>query len=362
MRRWPRDPLDRLLRTFLALRNVPLAGDATPEMPENLAALLPRLRSHRLRPLAHWVARELRANPPDSIRTELESAFYATTLRYDQLRSSLAQLGAAFVTAGIPVIALKGLVLADHFYPHPACRPMEDIDLLVRKEDLEIASHTVVSLGYSDKSFGVEDFRNPDTGIVVDLHTELLNTTRLPSRRKAWSPDLCLWRNRARPLPSYPGILFLDPQDHLVYLCHHAWLHHGLQRPLAFVDICLLLSEANQREAKKTWPQPAGMGSETRGLWYAFLSCQHRLGVVLPEGCGRVSRPADARLFENLVHGLAIRGWLPERARYGYLALAIPPGNRMQFLWQLLSARRNRAKARSCAEECRQVPNSQANT
>jgi hypothetical protein len=327
-----------------------LAGDATPEMPENWAALLPRLRAHRLRPLAHWVVQELKGKPPDPIHTELESAFYETILRYDRLRSGLAELGGAFAAAGVSVIALKGLVLADHLYPHPACRPMEDIDLLVRAEDLETAARAVVSLGYSDKSFGVEDFRNPDTGIVVDLHAELLNTTRVPSRRKAWSPDLRIWRNRARPLPSYPGILSLDPQDHLVYLCHHALLHHGLQRPLAFVDICLLLSEANEHQTKRTWPQREGMGSEARGLWYALRACQHRLGVVLPEGRVRVSRPADARLFENLVHGLALRGWLPERARYGYLALAIPPRDRMQFLWQLLSARRNHAKARSGPE------------
>jgi hypothetical protein len=350
MRRQPRDPLYRLLRTFLALRNVPLADDATPEMPEDWAPLLPRLRSHRLRPLAHWVAGELRVRPPDLIRTELESAFYATVLRYDQLRSSLAELGAALAAAGTSVIALKGLVLADHLYPHPACRPMEDIDLLVRPEDLEAASHTVVSLGYSDKSFGVEDFRNPDTGIVVDLHTELLNTTRLPSRRKAWSPDLHTWRDRTRALPSYPGLRSLDPQDHLVYLCHHAWLHHGLQRPLAFVDICLLLSEATEGQGKRTGPQREGMGSAARGLWYGLLACQHRLGVVLPEGCGQDSRPVDSGLGERLVHALAIRGWLPERARYGYLALAIPPGDRMQFLRQLLSARRNHAEAGSCSE------------
>jgi hypothetical protein len=350
MRRQPGDPLYRLLRTFLALRNVPLAGDATPEMPEDWAALLPRLRAHRLRPLAHWVARKLTGKPPDLIRTELESAYYATTLRYDRLRSALAELGGAFAAAGVSVIALKGLVLADHLYPHPACRPMEDIDLLVRAEDLETAARAVVSLGYSDRSFGVEDFRNPDTGIVVDLHTELLNTTRVPSRRKAWSPDLRIWWNRAHPRPSCPGVRSLDPQDHLVYLCHHAWLHHGLQRPLALVDICLLLSEIKERQAKRTWPQREGMGTEARGLWYALLSCQYRLGVVLPEGCGRDSRPVDSGLVENVVHALAIRGWLPERARYGYLALAIPPGDRMQFLRQLLSAWRNHAKARSCLE------------
>jgi hypothetical protein len=350
MKRRPGDPLYRLLRTFLALRNVPLTGDARPEMPDDWAPLLPRLRAQRLRPLAYWVTRELREYPPDPVRTELESAFYSTILRYDLLRTSVAQLGAAFVTAGIPVIALKGLVLADHLYPHPACRPMEDIDLLVRAEDLETASRTVASLGYSDKSFGVEDFRHPGTGIVVDLHTELLNTTRVPSRRKAWNPDLHAWWKRAHPLPPYPGVWFLDPQDHLAHLCHHAWLHHGLQRPLALVDICLLLSEIDERQGKGTWPQREGVGSEARGLWYALRACQHRLGVILPEGYGRVSRPVDSGLVENLVHALAIRGWLPERARYGYLALAIPPGNRLRLLRQLLSAKRNQAKARPCRE------------
>jgi hypothetical protein len=343
----------RLLRTFLLLRHVPLTGDATPDPPENWAALLPDLHTHRLRPLAYWVARELGVHPSDPIHAELESAYYAAALRYDHLNLSLAEIGGAFLSAGLPLIALKGSALASRLYPHPACRPMEDLDLLVRPHDLEAASHTLASLGYSDKSFGIEDFRNPETGIVVDLHTELLNTTRIPSRRAAWRPALDAWWDRARLLPSLPGVWAFDPQDHFVYLCHHAWLHHGLQRPLAFLDICLSLPEVAASQQRGVWLQREEWGSAARGLWYALLSCQRRLGVVVPAGYG----PVNAGPFEHIVHASATRGWLPELARYGYLWLAIPPKERMKFLRQLWSADRSVFTPGTCPRHTGKPPN-----
>jgi len=352
-----RDLVYGLLRTFLLLRHVPLSGAATPDPPESWAALLPGLRTHRLRPLAYWVARELGANPPGPIHAEMESAYYSAALRYDHLSAALAEIGGAFFSAGLPLIALKGSALASRLYPHPACRPMEDLDLLVRPHDLQAASHALASLGYSDKSFGVEDFRNPDTGIVVDLHTELLNTTRIPSRRKAWSPDLDAWWRRACPLSSHPDVWAFDPLDHFVYLCHHAWLHHGLQRPLAFLDICLSLPEVAASQQDGVWTQRDEWGSARRGLWYALLSCRHRLDVVIPRGWG----PVDAGLCESMVHALATRGWLPDTARYGYLWLAIPPQERMKFLRQLWSADRSAVTLGTCSKTHRQIPESQGN-
>jgi hypothetical protein len=332
-----RDSADRLLRTFLLLCGALPSEDATPEAPTDWEALLPCLRRHRLCPLACWVARTLRAELPDGIHRELESAYYGAALRYDLLRSSLARIADAFSVLRGPVIVLKGPALAERLYPSPACRPMEDLDLLVRTEDLPAAAHVLASLGYTDRSFGPEDFRDPDTGIVVDLHTELLNTTRLSARRTAWHPDLDRWRARAAPFPLAAPASLLHPQDHLVYLCHHTWLHHGLRKPLALLDVCLLFADLEAHAQEGELLRRPDLEAARRGLWYALSACGRRFGLPLSERMRRNLRPADAGPTERLVHALAVRGRLPENARYGYLWLAIPPRHRLRLLSQCLS-------------------------
>jgi hypothetical protein len=253
----------------------------------------------------------------------------------------LAEIADAFARSGLRLIVLKGLPLAEWLYPNPACRPMEDIDILVRPEHLPSASRLILSLGYSDKTFGIEDYRNPETGIVVDLHTELLNSTRLPVRRSAWDPHLNLWWNRARPSGAYPAVYSLDPQDDLIYLSHHAWLHHGLQRPLGLLDICQLFSELDQDKLNPgRLLERDDIEEARRGLWYALISCEKRLGLLIPPTFQHALFPVSAGLLERAIHGVATRGWLPTNARYIYLWLAIPRQERRRYLRQSLSSGR----------------------
>lgn len=65
----------------------------------------------------------------------------------------------------IPVIALKGVVLAERVYRDPALRPMNDIDLLVEPEHLSALERVLESLGYRGKR------RDPTVGPGVVKHT-----------------------------------------------------------------------------------------------------------------------------------------------------------------------------------------------
>ena len=321
------------------MRGVPISGSPKPDLPEEWTPLLPALREHRLRPLAYWVARSLGVPPPAVVAEELQSAFYSSAVRHDRLRAALAEIADAFARSDLRLIVLKGLSLAERLYPDSACRPMEDIDILVRPEDLPSASRLILSLGYSDKTFGIEDYRNPETGIVVDLHTELLNSTRLPVRRSAWDPRLNTWWNRSHPSGSHPAVYSLDPQDDLVYLCHHAWLHHGLQRPLGLLDICQRFSEIEQgRQKSGRLLERDDIEEARRGLWYALISCEKRLGLLIPPTFQDALRPVGAGMLERSIHRLATRGWLPTNARYMYLWLAIPRQERRRFLLESLSS------------------------
>jgi hypothetical protein len=351
-----RRDVDEMLTAFLASCGLALQKTPALPAPERWAALLPTLRAQRLRPIAYWVARQSDFRLSPGVGEELKSAFYVAAVHHERLRFALAEIEDVFCRGGIPLVVLKGLSLAGWVYPDPACRPMDDIDLLVKPEHLQAASQLLTSLGYSDKIFGIEDFRNPATGIVVDLHAELLNTTRFPVRRAAWCPDLDAWWNRTRFLPSHTHVRSLHPHDHLVYLCHHAWLHHGLRKSLGLVDVCLLLRKIEADVTGESVLQREDIGAARRGLWYALLSCQHRYGHALPDTLQRNLRPNNTGPFERMIHALAVRGRLPEAARYGYLWLTIPSRDRVHFLRQFLSASRNAAGVGICQGASHQAP------
>jgi hypothetical protein len=323
-----------LLRTFFSLQDHCSPSPPSPQTAEDWNTVCSTLRENRLRPIAHWVARELRLDLPAGVKRHLEAAFFGAALRGEQIEGALAAIDRVLAAIRVQAILLKGWGLAKSLYPVPACRPMEDIDLLVRPPDLGRVGRALESIGYTDKTFGIEDFRSPLTNVDVDLHTECLNANRVPARRLAWTPDPeRLWR-RSRPFRAFSSILTLDPADQLVYLCQHAWLHHGLCAPLGLLDIALLFRRLSPDERWVGALDPQAR----RALWYALGACHSRIAPVLSESLERALRPAGASPVERLIHRLAIRGRLPESARYAYLWFAIPPGARREYAQQMLPA------------------------
>lgn len=350
-------PAYRLLRAFLAVNGVAVDGEPLATLPRDWTALLPTLRSQRMRPLAFWVVRKLGLSPPAEIEEELRSAFYSASLRYERLRGALLEIGHAFSARGISALALKGMALAEQVYPDPACRPMEDIDLLVKPEHLAAASELFVALGYADKSFGIEDFLNPESGIDVDLHAEPLNATHLPIRRKAWSPDLDAWWDRAQPLfPTDTRLRRLDPLDHFIYLCHHAWLHHGLKKPIGLLDLCLIFRNLEAARNDDRLSELRATRSAHRGLWYALAACDAHFGTRIFRQLLQEVRPANLCTGEPTIHRVAAGGWLPEVARYGYLWLALSPDERTSYYRQFMAAGWAALWAGTQRAEGRQVP------
>ncbi len=218
---------------------------------------------------------------------------------------------------------------------------MEDIDLLVWPADRAAAARILIGLGFSDVTFGPEDFRNPDSGITIDLHDEPLNCTRIPIRRNAWQPDLAAWQQRSRPMPGYPHLNALSPSDLLEYLCYHYWLHHGLRNPRGMLDICLALHANGETGARDDSAEPRSGWSSNRGMWYAVEACRCRLGIKLRTNFLRGLQPVEIGIVERLVHRIGTSGLLPDFARYGYLVTALSRQEQREFFHQVFWAARN---------------------
>ncbi|MGZ4819136.1 MAG: nucleotidyltransferase domain-containing protein [Terriglobales bacterium] len=168
----------------------------------------------------------------DALRTSSR----AIAVKNLALASELLRVSLQFQRRGIEHLAYKGPLLASALYPGLAMRVSNDLDILVRKSQVEAASGALFEIGYFDKSgfsavqrsaavrYGFEHtFRNP-SGIDLDLHWRLVPAFVSPSL----DDDLLFCRAVAGNLCGQ-SIMTFCPEDLLFVLCLHAGQHEWAQ-------------------------------------------------------------------------------------------------------------------------------------
>jgi hypothetical protein len=201
-----------------------------------------------IRPYLHWVCEQppFEAVVPQSVRDALAAEHRAVGIRTLRWTSELREILAAFARGAVPLLVVKGSVLQRTVYPLPSTRPMSDLDLVVRREDLEPACALLETLGYALR-MQLEDETPPpgmqsgeecnfvkpvgDRVLFVELHTRLdFGDTRL-----AVSPSP-LWSLETR-VEGHDGLALatLEPEATLRHLCIHLAQHHGFVRGMLWL-------------------------------------------------------------------------------------------------------------------------------
>jgi hypothetical protein len=158
--------------------------------------------------------------------------------RIERLLEELRAALRAFAQAGLPVMPLKGAVLATRSGADPFRRPMADIDLLVRPGDRDVARLALAALGYrrrpdrtrrpthdtfelpGNDRVVTTDGEHPDNPRRIELHTEV--------RRHLWAwvddDDLtpCLWDGAAEATVLGEAAILPAAEAFLAHLAIHA--------------------------------------------------------------------------------------------------------------------------------------------
>lgn len=233
--------------------------------PDRLAAtdeaawdrLLARAAEHRVLPL-------IRANigllpPPGlpaSVASRLDAHHRRATMRQLKISAETIRISTLLDESEVPHIFLKGLPLANVFYPQPVWRPMRDIDILVPKTHLERAWNCLVAHGGEMDRFAENTVARPDTdkhlrplwspsrAIGVEIHQHLHTRSISPQALGAYQARV--WERRTsfelagRRLPSPSA------EDLLIHITIHALYDHDLNNgPLFIADIRALLDRGN---------------------------------------------------------------------------------------------------------------------
>jgi hypothetical protein len=172
---------DPVLRALLRGDDT-VSGDAAAWRRAAAAARAEHLEPWLLRRLAD-TATPVPDDIRDDLRRELRDANRRLTARTLALSTELATILRALERAGIACAPLRGIALAERLYDDVCARPAGDIDLLVRRADLDAVETTLGALGYRavdrragfarEFSYTLEMARDAHGGVVVEPHWTL---------------------------------------------------------------------------------------------------------------------------------------------------------------------------------------------
>src|SRR4051794_8644020 len=92
-----------------------------------------------------------RAAVPHAVQTQLDEAYRLSGIRTRRLLRLAGEIAEILADLGISVIGLKEVGLAGDVYGDPALRPMGDLDLLVRREDVARAAAALEQMDFAAK-------------------------------------------------------------------------------------------------------------------------------------------------------------------------------------------------------------------
>jgi hypothetical protein len=185
---------------------------------------------HRVVPIVYAA---LGANWPGPIAAleRLRGDAAGISLKSIALAREAVRLAALIEAAGIPVIVIKGPVLASVAYGNPGLRQFGDIDLLVRPGDVAAAAELLLTDGYEAHNHGglrdfeqlsarQEQFCKPRQPGFVELHWRLM-----PSFFDYGPDQSDIWRRALRVPLAGSDVLTLCGRDSLFFLCAHGAKH-----------------------------------------------------------------------------------------------------------------------------------------
>jgi len=138
----------------------------------------------------------------------------------------------------LPVLLMRGATFFQSIYPTVGVRPMIDLDLVVRQEDLSLCCEVLEALGYAP--FPGYPFFYEKEDVYFDLHVDkagFWKAPRWPTQLRI--DDLDLWE-RTVSFQGHAYVRMMSLHDSLLSCCDHLQMH-SFNRLIWFMDIIYLM-------------------------------------------------------------------------------------------------------------------------
>ncbi len=294
--------------------------------------------AHGLAPLFYVHTRAAGVQLPPAVKRKLQGLYLrhrdANRVRTGVLRNILS----AYAAAGVPALVLKGAALSHTVYPEPGLRPMSDLDILVREEDLWRAQSLLASQGFdaplpanpavAHRHLAVAALQVEGLSVHVEIHHKLLSDyfdyaasfvrslarpISAPSERAALSAggpaqEPAWARLEGLTAPPHPFDLAgltahtLSYEDTLGYLSWHLTSHVNVWDFGRLIWVADIVSLAERFAAEVDWER-------VRRRYPAALDTLSLLHFMTPLSDGLLSRAAISIGHAPQGIGAEFRGW-----------------------------------------------------
>ena len=243
---------------------------------------------HEVLPLLTATLRRLagQAPIPEPWLAQAQRRYYATLVRNTALAQELLRVLAALGQAGVAALPVKGVVLAETVYGNLALRPLGDLDVLVRADDLPTARATLNALGFAQAAEpGYENvyhpyhdapyYRQTESGaICLELHWGLWASHFFQLETAA------LWRRAVPARLHGADVSILSPEDSLLHLAIHR-----SRSALRLRFVCDVAELLRRHQAALDWEyllaQAQAAGARTT-MFYTLALAEELLDAPLP--------------------------------------------------------------------------------
>ena len=258
---------------------------------------------------------------PARPRGHLRAAMNFAAWRRHLLAAELRALDAVF-PARIEVVLIKGAAYHAQGLRLAEGRLSADVDLLVRRDDLDVAEAALIAAGwtstvtdpydqryYREWSHELPPMQAEGHALEVDLHHGIAPVT---SRCR---PDpAALWAAR-RALPD-SRYFVLDPADQLIHAVVHLFQDtelDGRLRDLVDIDAMVRALPGEDSALRALVSHVSRFGAE-RLFWYALRACQRWLGTPVPPVLWPVPPSRTAQRVIDWMLSRTLLPRLPEEA------------------------------------------------
>ncbi len=240
---------------------------------------------------------------------------------------------------GLTVWAIKGFDLARSVYSFPGARPMTDVDLFLKKEDVRKVLAVFDRCGWSGWSPGsniftagiVSEIKMFRLDVMVELHTHIFYfPATFPGKLP---PDLF---ENGRFLES--GLFGFDWHNALLVVILHIMTNSDI-RPVWWVDICLLCKKVTEAGTWKIFSRNAHATNLDNQVASILAVAAAEFGAPVPENVMAVLWNGD-RGRGNVVDKLKIGRKIPTLLNLKYLIGWKKVSWLFSLLWLVLTGQR----------------------
>jgi Uncharacterised nucleotidyltransferase len=316
--------------------------------PQTWDEILDLALRHGVAPLLHRavLSRDALADLPNPVRSRLEEERRATALVNLRNLGQFRRIAQALRERDIPVIALKGLHLAELVYRNISLRPMSDMDILVPRSQLKQAVATLHGLDYGfDEDLSGAANAMLDTKCNVGLahrHMDVWlevhwSLSEPPKRYTAVVEDI--WRSAVPGRLGDADALVMSPEFLLLHVCAHLACNHVFLFSLrALCDI----AEIVRAHPELDWTVVIDHGQRHgwgRGVAAALRLAGEHLGAAVPAdvlaalGADALDPGMLAEAMKHLVTCVAMPDELRTAPNLVALASKHGPAEKLAVLW-----------------------------